>query len=203
MRQSLLLLLLCPLAFGQLTPNSVTVTASRNLTLAPDQIVFEIDVTAPVTSTRDDVIAALDSSAITTANFSGVRTAQIYVASQPQTQLVWSFNLTADLSAMKDTVGMLTSLQQRVAARKNGMSVSFSVVGTQVSTRAVQSLQCVIGDLLADARAQAQKLAGAAGMSVGPILAMASAAPSTAAAVVSPVAVPACTLTVKFALGGF
>jgi uncharacterized protein YggE len=205
MRSRLFLLLLPVLAFGQATQNSITVTASRNSNLQPDQVVLEADVTGPISLTRDQAIGALDGTGITTANSTGVRTTQVYSApqNQAQTQLVWSFTLTADLASLKDTIGMLSAAQQRLAAKDNGLSMSFYVQGTQVSARLAQSQQCVLSDLIADARAQGQKIANAAGMSLGSILSVSSATSTTAAGFGSIISTPVCTLTVRFSLGAF
>ncbi len=83
-------------------------------------------------------------------------------ASAPSLQ--WSFTLAVPLSKIKDTIATLTTVQQNVAKKNNGFSVSFSLQGAQVSPQAQQSQTCALPDLIADARAQAQKLADAAGM---------------------------------------
>ena len=101
---------------------------------------------------------------------------------------------------------MLNALQQSIAKKNNGLTMSFSVQGTQSSVQSQQT--CSLSDLVADARARAQKVAAAGGVSVGTILALSSASPavdlSTAASlgsVPAPAPVPvSCTLTVKFAL---
>lgn len=198
MLQRMLLLLLPAVAFGQLTPNSVTVTANRNANLTPDQVIIGVDVTGPTSTTRDDAVAALDGTGITAANYSSVRTSQTYTGSQPQTVIVWSFSLTVDFSAMKDTLAQLSAAQARLSTKNNGLSMAYSVSGTQVSARLAQQTQCVLSDLISDARAQAQKLATAAGMSLGSILALSSTATPS-----SSTSVPVCTLTAKFALGAF
>ena len=78
-----------------------------------------------------------------------------------------------------------------------------------------QSQTCSIPDLLADARAQAQKLADAAGLTLGAILAMSSFAATPAANPDTGIAIPGlistallttpqiCTATVKFGLTRF
>jgi hypothetical protein len=204
----ILLLLACALAvFGQATPSSVTVTATRTANLAPDQIIFAVNVDSPVTATREDVISAIDGAGITAANFSAVRTTQIYdqTGRQASMALEWTFLLPVPLSAIKSTIGLLTAVQANLAGKNSGIAMAFSVQGTQVSQQAQQLQTCSLPDLLGDARSQAQKLAGAAGATVGSILAV------TSATVVSPgnqwfasasSLSPACTITVKFALTG-
>ncbi len=197
------------LAFAQLTSNSVTVTASRNTSVQPDQVVFRVTVDSPLDATRDDAVAALQGSGITLANFNGVTTSQIYdsMGQQTQMRLQWMFSLPVALSNMKSTIGLLTSVQKSNAQKNNSLGISFGVVGTQVSPQAQQAQACSQADLLADARAQAQKIASAAGASLGAVLAMSG---STSASTdpngglfSSPYYAPACVLTVKFGLGAF
>ncbi len=207
------------LAFAQLDSNSVTVTSSRNANLQPDEAVFGVYVDSPTSTTLDDVLAALAGSGITMTNFIGVSTVQNPGGTEPPPPgLEWVFAVTAPIAKTKDTIATLTSLQARVTQAKSGLVLSFAVQGTQVSPKLQQSQPCTLSDLIADARAQAQKLADAAGMPLGPILAASSATLSTSTAgIVAPgisfnrftlisssFSVPApCTATVKFALGRF
>jgi hypothetical protein len=224
MRKSFLILacLACPfLISAQTDSNSITVTASRNPNLQADQIVFGVSVISGLNATFDDVLGALQGSGIALANFTGVTTGPYYGIGVPQPAsdpnpvtpaapaptLQWSFILPVPLSKIKDTIGTLTTVQQNVAKKNNWLTVTFQVQGTQVSAQSQQSQACALSDLIADARAQAQKLADAAGMGVGVILAM-----SGATYGVTPISVysswfspsgPNCTLTVKFALQRF
>ena len=204
-----LLFLLFPLtlAFAQLTPNSVTVTASRNNTAQPDQVVFYVRVDGPLTTTQSDALSALQGSGITQANFSSVTTIQQYGLpnQQPTTQLEWAFTLPVAFTDMKSTVGLLSGVQQSNAKKNNGLSISFGVQGTQTSPQAQQSQTCAMSDLISDARAQAQKMASAAGAGIGAVLAVSGSTSTTtsSALAASPVSVPGCTLTVKFQLTGF
>jgi hypothetical protein len=201
------ILILPTLLLAQTPPNSVTVTASRNTNPAPDQAIVYVVVNTPITGTLDDAVGALQGSGIALADFSGVSTTQVFSGRQSITQLQWSFMLTPDLSTLKPTLGMLTGIQQAVAAKNNGTSVSFSVQGTQVSQKAAQSQPCSLNDLMADARTQASKLASAANMTAGAVLAVSGASTSAAigaggSAFSQYVSTPACSLTVKFALTG-
>ena len=197
----------CSALFGQLDSNSVTVTASRNATLQPDQVVFSIQVQSGLTTSLDDVLAALSGSGITQANFTGITTGvpQFVTGSvQPLPLIGWTFALAVPLSKITDTVKSLTALQQQVVA-KSKFALSFTVQGTQVSQQAQQSQPCSIPDLLSDARAQAQKLTNASGFTLDTILAMsgttATAAPGPVglSGILLPSSVP-CLLTVKFGL---
>jgi|ERR1035441_1266365 uncharacterized protein YggE len=167
------------LAFGQLDSNSITVTASQSENLQPDQVLFAVDVSTPLTASLDDVLAAVKGAGITSANFSGVyssATAQSGTGTgngqSPAEQ--WAFGLAVPFAQMKATVTTLTSLQQSITQASSGFTLSFSVQGTQVSTSLLQSQTCNIAGLIVDATAQAQKLATAAGLNLGSILAMSS-----------------------------
>jgi hypothetical protein len=185
------LLIFTAAACAQVTSSSVTVTASRSTNLQPDQIVFGVAVTTPVTGTRDDAVNALGGSGITVANFTGVYTNTLYQSgtNAPLNVLQWNFSLTAPISDVKTTVGLLTTVASGVAKKNNGISVSFSVQGTQVSAQLQQSQSCPVAGLISDARSQAQTLGNTAGLNVGAILAMSSPGSATST----------CVLTVKFA----
>ena len=196
------------LAFGQLDSNSITVTASRGPTASqPDQAIFNLSVTSGLDATIDDVLAALPGSGITIAYFQGFNSGYLYAPSGNQTvTLQWAFQFAVPLTKIKDTITLLTGLQQAAAKKNNGLSITFSIQGAQSS---VQSQSCSLSDLVADARAQAQKLANGAGLSAGNILAISS--PTSSANLgfgqaltlgsTTPAALPgACLLTVKFAL---
>ena len=208
-----------PAAFGQLDSNSVTVTATRSLTQQPDQVLFGVTVESGLNTGLDDVVAALQGSGITLGNFVGVSTAPAgfvltggpLLPTTVMPMLQWTFALPVPLPKIKDTLASLSALQKGIAQQNKGLTLSFNVQGNQVSA---PSQACPIPDLLADAHAQAQKLAAAAGLSLGTVLAMSSvtSVPSSIASVApviqgsisfsatAPVFPSVCSMTVKFAL---
>jgi uncharacterized protein YggE len=151
-------------AFGQLESNTVTVSAARSTYLQPDQVVFGLSVTSPVSTNLDQVIAALSGLGITSANLTGVGSN----ATPPTLQ--WNFTLAVPIPSLTATIGAISKLEQNFAQNNNGLTLTFSVNGTQVSQQLQESQSCSNTDLIADATAQAQKLAAAAGMTLGPIL---------------------------------
>jgi uncharacterized protein YggE len=169
-----LFLLSAGLAFAQLDSNTVTVTASRTSNPEPDQAVFVVTVESALTTALGDVLAALQGSGITLANFSGVTTVPTILAvlqpepssPQPQPPILWMFTLDVPLGSTKDTVAALTRLQQSIAVGKSGLMLNFEIGRTQVSPQARQAQPCVAVDLISDARAQAQKTAASAGLTV-------------------------------------
>lgn len=213
-------LIFASLVFAQLDSNSVTVTASRNASLQPDQVVFAVTVISGMDVALNDIVAALQSSGITLSNFVGVSNTGSLILTpgppSPQPMLGWVFGLPVPISKVKDTAAMLSSLQQSIGKDGVALTLSFSVQGTQVSAPLQQSQACSMSDLISDARAQAQKLAAAAGMTAGNVLAMSSGIATVTAgsgvyigipvgnffsssSLSYPIALP-CAATVKFAL---
>ena len=150
--------------FGQLEPNTVTIAATRSISLQPDQVVYSLSVNSALNATLDQIVAALSGLGITSANLTGVNN-----NSAPQT-LQWSFTLAAPFSNLAATIGSLIKLQQTITQNNSGLALTFSIAGTQVSAQLQQSQSCSNSGLIADATAQAQKLAAAAGLTLGPIL---------------------------------
>jgi hypothetical protein len=207
---------LAPLVFAQLDSNSVTVTASRNTTIQADQVVFAVAVDTPMDVSLNDVVAALQNAGITLSNFAGVRTPQGFnpFPGQPAlpAQIEWTLAIPVTISKLTDTAAALKTLQQSVPSANKGWTISSAVQGTQVSLPLQQSQVCSIPDLIADARVQAQKLATAAGMTLGNVLAMSSGtsavqpgggvyvASGISSFLGSPTLPQICSATVKFAL---
>lgn len=165
MRKLTLLTLLLAAApvFAQLENHTLSISASRSSYLQPDQVLFGLAVTSGASTSLDQVVAALSGLGITDASL----TSEYY--SNPTT-LIWSFSYTAPLSSLTAAVGSITKLQQTIAQSNSGLTLTFTVEGTQVSQQLRQAQACSNSDLIADATAQAQKLATAAGLSLGPIL---------------------------------
>ena len=153
--------------FGQLDSDTVTIQASRSVNLTPDQVVFTVSVSAGPTMSLDQIVAALANSGITASNFVGVTG-----GTNNQSPLQWLFTFAAPLNKIKATVASLTALQQSIAQNNSGLTLMFQVQGTQFSPESIQSQTCAAKDLVAGAQTQAQNVAAAAGLYVGPIVAI-------------------------------
>jgi uncharacterized protein YggE len=190
------------------TDRTVTITASRNATVAPDQGVFVVDVLTATDASLDDVLSAAPGFGLSAANLTSVYATTRYdptgKTNVSHDYLDWSFSVTAPLTNLKTTIGQLAALQTAVASRNNGMSVSYSMRGTQTSAQALSGQNCQAADLISDARGQAQKMASAAGLSIGAVVAVSGASVVTppSGAFSAGTYQPSCSLTVKFALTG-
>jgi uncharacterized protein YggE len=158
-----LFLLIPALLLGQLESDTLNITASRQMSVQPDQALYYVTVVASPSKGLDDVLAAVQSLGITAANFNGLNTLN-------DGTLEWSFNLPVALAKIQTTVASLVALQQSMAGSNNGMTLTFYNGSLQVSPALAATETCPVTDLVSDARAQAQKLADAAGVSVGPLL---------------------------------
>lgn len=180
------------LAIAQPSPNTLTVTATRTASVQPDQVVFGVSVAAPLATSESDVIAALQGSGITAANFSSVYSTQTL---SPSNQLVsvlqWGFTVTVPIASLRSTIDTFTGLQLAFSKAKNGLSLSFNVQGMQASAQAQQSQPCSLSGLISDARAQALKIANAASATLGNIVGLSNAVADTSAL---------CSVTVTFGL---
>jgi uncharacterized protein YggE len=164
------------LALGQLDTDTITIQASRSVNLTPDQVGFLVSVSASPNTSLDQIVAALSGTGITASNLSSM-----YGAMDNQSSLQWSFTLAAPSNKMNATIALLIALQQSIAKNNSGMSLMFQLQGPQISPEAFQSQACSMKDLIADAQAQAQNVAAAAGLAVGPIIAISDGSSSTTA----------------------
>jgi hypothetical protein len=183
-RLAVFLLAAAALAFGQLDSDTLTITATHQASLQPDELVFLVSVSTAVSNTLDEVLTALQSLGITAANFSGLISPPAPILFSPafsQTftpPLLWQFTTTAPFSKLKATVQSLSTLQQTIAKKNPGWTLAYGIQGAQVSRQLQDSQQCPTTDLVTAAQAQAQKVASVAALTVGPVLAIAD-APST------------------------
>jgi uncharacterized protein YggE len=159
---------------AQLDSNTITVTASRTTAPPPDQILFSVAVNSAVDATLDQIVGSLSGTGITSADLYSVRvsttgpaTQIIPLSASSPAILAWSFSTTVPLAKMQSTISHLNALASSIGRNQSGLTLSFSVQAAQASD---QSLPCPAVALIADARAQAQRLVDGAQVSLGPIV---------------------------------
>lgn len=161
MRNLLLILVIAGSpVWAQLETDTITIEASRQVNLQPDQIVFSVQVLAPKTAGLDEVLAKVAGTGIAAADLTSV-----YNSSNDN--FSWVFSLPVPVSQAGATATVLTRLQQQ-----SQRTVQFYAQETRVSPALQQSQGCSQANLVSDARTQAQNLAAATGFSVGPVLAV-------------------------------
>ena len=150
--------------FAQLPSQTLTVSATRNINLQPDQVVFNLAVTSSLSTNLDQIVGALSGVGITSSDLTGVGN-----NSNPPT-LQWNFTLAVPIGNLTANISSLVKLQQTITQNNSGLNLTFLVDGTQVSQQLWQSQSCSNADLISDATVQAQKVAAAAGVTLGPII---------------------------------
>src|SRR5271154_4720550 len=94
-------LLILPFAvtpvFGQLESNTLTISATRQITLQPDQAVFYLQISSNPSASLDQILTALSGLSITSANLTSV------YSGTPQI-LQWTFTLAMPLANLAATV---------------------------------------------------------------------------------------------------
>jgi hypothetical protein len=157
---------------GNPGPHTISVTALRSASPVPDEVVFSIYVQSPMGAGLDDVTGALTQGGVTGVSPSGVYTVTYASNGNVQSLLQWFFTLTTPLANLKSTVAQLRAAQTSIAKQNSGLTLSISSATPQTSPQAQPV--CAEATLIADAATQAQTLAGAAGVSRGPITAISS-----------------------------
>lgn len=194
----LVLVLCADFGFAQ-----VGVTGTQNPNLQPDQIVFSVSVTSPIDDTLDDIVANLKGTGITAANFNNlgsVTTAR--KGGGTEFLLQWVFSLRVPVANTKSTAALLAAAQADFTKNKPGLTLSFTTQGTSISPEQQQSQSCTYAGLVADARAQARKIAAATGLPLGAIVSLSASVAVTnpgSGLLPAPSYVPACILPVRFA----
>jgi len=142
-------------AFAQLDTNVITVTASRQMNVPPDQAYIAVTFPAGDTQTLNLLSQSFPITNLTNTPGPG--------ADQQQ----WAFTFVV---AVQDLTKTISSLHAMASENK---SISYYVQGTTTSAQASAAQQCPYPTLINDAREQAAKLATAAGMTLGQIVSMA------------------------------
>src|SRR5580704_5118914 len=113
--------------FGQPGSGTVTVTASNNSNPQPDQALFSVSVNSGIGQSLDSVVTAVASAGISAANLSGLN----FQSATPP--LTWTFQLIVPVTQVKNTTTTLLALQKTISQNNSGLTLSFSLQGTQVS----------------------------------------------------------------------
>jgi hypothetical protein len=164
---------------GNAGPHAISITASRSTNAPPDQIVATLSLTTDSSFGPDDATNELAAAGITGVSLTSVNTNYLYPASGVQSMLPnWNFSLTIPLAKLTDTLKALVSAAQNIPKQNAGQTFTFNLGGLQTSAQAQPP--CSASTLIVDANAAAQKLASAAGVSVGPVIALAD-SPATVA----------------------
>lgn len=148
----------------------IAINASAAAVSQLDQVSIDLSVNSGPSTALSDVTSALQKAGISGANFVAMNTITNYVTAgdqtSPQTSLTWVFQEMVPLTSLNSALSQLIAAQMAFQNQNPGLNLSFSAVGISAS----QPATCSETTLLASAKTQAQSVATAAGVKVGPLL---------------------------------
>ncbi|MEZ5404152.1 MAG: SIMPL domain-containing protein [Bryobacteraceae bacterium] len=139
--------------------DGVTTTALRTVDFAPEQATFNVAAAVPAETTLEAVLEAVGDLGLSSRNLSGIQPQQF--GPQPeQSRLQYQFTITIP-------VDQLRAFQDRIAATRR------------------ETKRRLTGELLTEARREAEVLAQAAGKGVGEVLSVSEAPQAYAGAIIA------------------
>jgi hypothetical protein len=154
-------------AFGR--ADTIAISAARTVNVPPDQVQLSITLQSDVGASLDQVVSALNGTGIAAADLSGV-SSPASSTGPGSSYLRWSFQLAVSISKLNTVAGTLAQIQQTLPKQNAGWDLSYFIGSSQVSAALQATQVCPYPALVGDAQAQAQKLAAAAGRTLGSIL---------------------------------
>jgi uncharacterized protein YggE len=167
-KSALCFLLFSALLHGQ--TDALSVTATKTVDLAPDEMTFNVVVLADQDTTLEQVLQVVKAAGVTANNLGGVGSSQ-FGPSPNQSRLVYQFTLTTPLTKFKDALDGFTAVRRGLLANSSSMELQTNVIAiTPTEAAREQARLLATTDLIADARKKADALAKAAGLTLGPIV---------------------------------
>jgi hypothetical protein len=159
------------LAFAQLDSDTITITATgQTPVLQPDELNVYLSVNAVRELVLEDVLKALAGVAVSERDLTGVNESRLIGVCIPSDKGCsptkhWDFAFTRPLTKLNETMQALASIE---AAPQSGISLSYSLS----SDASAAAQECAYPTVISQARRHAENVAAAAGLRVGPIVAM-------------------------------
>jgi hypothetical protein len=170
MRKLALILAMAGAAFAQV--DGIATTATRSVTLSPDEVTFNVTVIAEISTTLEQAVAAVQDAGVTSKNLLGIASSEEYYGPSPlsrTSRLTYGFTVTQPYSKMKETTEKLEAARRRLAAESGG-DVVFTLYVNATEKAVQDARQRLVTELLAEAKSNAQFLANAAGLTLGGLL---------------------------------
>jgi uncharacterized protein YggE len=173
------LLAFCTPVFAE--SDAIAVTVSRNVDLSPDTLYISLSIATDPDVSLDQVLQAAEGLGLSARNLLGVNFQQ-FGPSPTQVRLGYNFDLSVAFGRSKETTDKLSALRRTLAAATPAMELQ--IFGMSVSaedTSRQQARQRLLAPLFEEARARADELSKAAGVSLGSVVGVSEAwAPSGA-----------------------
>jgi uncharacterized protein YggE len=149
--------------------DSIAVSALKTVELTPDEITFNLGIGTDPEVSLDQVLAAMQTLSLAATDLVGIGSQQLG-PSVSQTRIIYQFAFTIPFAKFKETNDKITTVRRSLAGAVPAMDVlSLSIVINPTDAARDQAFQTALPDLIADARRRADRLAKAAGLTVGGI----------------------------------
>lgn len=169
-RLAVLYVLLSACAFAQ-TMDGLTTSASKTITLWPDNAVFVVDVTSAAGTTVDQAVAWLSGTGITATNLVGAGSTQDYLSSlTPVMRMQHEFQMTVPYPKISDMTEKLRTATRSVTAAGGNLAYGLTLTASDDALQLAR--QRVLPDLITEVKRRADTLAQASGLMVGTIQAI-------------------------------
>jgi len=211
MRAAILLLLVSTAAFAQLDNDTITITALQAVSGQRDEASVSVCLVAEIGTGLDEVLATLQGLGVSERNLveAGAERGWYCPYPEPWKNFVWwQFTYSTPVTRIQETFG---ALARTTTSLSPGLYLGY---GVERDSSAAP--ECAVPTLLSQARRQAENVAAAAGLRVGPILALSdgtvdptyvgvgasigSPALAQAGAMIRQVLTPACQVIAQFKL---
>jgi uncharacterized protein DUF541 len=191
---------LLPILASAQAPDAITVTATRIAQVDAGQAIFSVNVGADFGTTVEQVVQAIQSTGITAQDLVGVN--PYYGPSGPSpARVTYAFNFSVGLAKFKDTITQLDAARRSLLAGTTNLELQYSLWGIFASDAAQEEVRRrLLPQLMADARAKAEDLAKAAGVTLGAVLGVTDLS-SASGFYPGPLRLPV-SLTARFAIQG-
>jgi uncharacterized protein YggE len=159
-------------AFAQ--TDGINTTASRTITLNPDEVTFGVTVITEFGTSMEEVLAVVQDVGITSKHLMAISSTEQYYGPEPfdrRARLLHSFNVTHPYSKLKEISGKLEAARKTLIAESGDLAWSLYV---SASDKAVQDMRRqLLPQLLAEAKSNAEFMANAAGLTLGTLVSLA------------------------------
>ena len=169
--------------------DGITTTTSRTITLNPEEVTFQVAVLTALGTTLEQAVATVREAGITATNLMSISNTQEYYPEPPDavqrsSRLLYLFLVTHPYSKLKEISDKLDAAQRAVVAENGDVQVGLMV---SPAAKAIdEARRQVVPQLIAEARQQAEFLAGAANMTLGPLLSVSESVYAGASSVPGP-----------------
>lgn len=159
------------------SPDRIEVSITRSVNLKIEEAAFAVQISAPSSASLTTLLKALEPAGIKETDLLGITPFFGPPSPVPSVtpRVIYNFQMRAPIAQLSDSLQKLDQLRRSLLAGTDGFELNGQNLmgfGASEKTRDAARVQ-LTSDALADARARAETLARAAGVTLGPIVGLA------------------------------